>query len=317
MEFKIPYRINIAGAYLDCIEEPVITATIDKYLTFSCNKRDDDVIIVDSKEFPGLCITDLMPHVHLQKHWAEYVNGCVAAFTRNNFKLKFGCDIIVENDLPSGIGISSSAAFIVGIVKCIAYANDLDLSADLVAGMGYWVEHDYLNIPCGRMDFKAVLHEPGLWKVETVNNLLSDDYLVDTKHYIGLLLYKEQHEHITDEKFVNIVRDIKDAKYNFKENLLSQYINFEKNIVDCLVWRAQDNKLTDTWLGMFINNSCINMTRNLFDQQFVFNKTEGVYGDKLVGSGLKGAHFLLINPAHKEEIIKHYEKDYNVVEVYI
>ena len=314
MKLKIPYRINIAGAYLDCIDEPVITATINKYLTFACNKRDDDVIIVDSKEFPGLCITDLMPHAHIQKHWAEYVNGCIAAFTRNNFKLKLGCNITVENDLPSGIGISSSAAFIAGIIKCLAWANNLDLSADLIARLGYWVEHDYLNIPCGRMDFKAVLHDRGIWKVETISNSLSDDYLIDTKHYTGLLLYKEQHEHMTDEKFINIVREIKDAKYNFKENLVSQYINFEKNIVDCLFWRAQDNKLSESWLGMFINNSCINMTRNLFNQQFSFNETEGVYGDKLVGSGLKGAHFLLINKEYKDKIIDKYKGEYQVVE---
>ena len=44
MEFKIPYRINIAGAYLDCIEEPVVTATIDKYLTFQFKERFDDEV---------------------------------------------------------------------------------------------------------------------------------------------------------------------------------------------------------------------------------------------------------------------------------
>jgi hypothetical protein len=36
------------------------------------------------------------------------------------------------------------------------------MSTDLIAHLGYWVEHDYLNIPCGRMDFKAVLHKPGI-----------------------------------------------------------------------------------------------------------------------------------------------------------
>ena len=133
------------------------------------------------------------------------------------------------------------------------------------------------------MDFKAVLHGPGLWKVETANNLLSDDFLIDTKHYTGLLIYKEQHEHMTDEKFINIVREIKDAKYNFKENLFSQYISFEKNIVDCIVWKAQEDKLNESWLGMFMTNTYVNIMANIFDERErlheIVNRPEGVYGD--------------------------------------
>lgn len=318
MKLKIPYRINIAGAYLDCINDPVITATINKYLTFNYTKRDDNIIIVDSKEFPGLCITDLSPHRHEGNHWSEYVNGCIFAFIRNNFKLQYGCNIEVLNDLPSGIGISSSAAFIVGIIKCIAAVNNLDLSNDLVASLGYYVEHEYLNIPCGRMDFKAVLHEPGIWKVETNDCSFSSDYLISAKHYTGLLLYKEQHEHLTDERFVNIVRDIKDAKENFRQNLKAAYIDYEKAIIACIVYEAQDGKLDESYLGMFLTNTYVNIIANIFDEREklneIANKPEGVYGGKLLGSGLKGARFLLINKEYKDKIIDMYKNEYQIME---
>ena len=58
-------------------------------------------------------------------------------FNKNDFVLHFGCDIIVNNDLPSGIGISSSAAFIVGIIKCIAEVNKLNLSDNIVSKFSY------------------------------------------------------------------------------------------------------------------------------------------------------------------------------------
>lgn len=317
MTIKIPYRINWAGAYIDCIEEPVITSTIDKYLTFNCTERDDNIVIVDSKEFPGLCITDLSPHKYEGRHWSEYVNGCIFAFIRNNFKLHCGCNIEVINDLPSGIGISSSAAFIVGIIQCLCWANDIIMSTDLIAHLGYWVEHDYLNIPCGRMDFKAILHEPGIWKIDTADISLANDYLISNKHYTGLLLYKEQHEHLTDEKFINLVRDIKDAKNNFKKNLVSQYIDFEKTIVTGITYEAQEGKLNEGYLGMFMNQAYLNMLVNLFNQECKYTELDGLYGEKLLGSGLKGARFLLIDPAHKEQIIKLFEKDYHVAEIKI
>jgi len=314
MIIKIPYRINWAGAYLDCIEEPVITSTIDKYLTFKCTERNDNIVIVDSKEFPGLCITDLSPHRHEGNHWSEYVNGCIFAFIRNNFKLYLGCNIEVINDLPSGIGISSSAAFIVGIIKCIAAVNNLDLSNDLVASLGYYVEHEYLNIPCGRMDFKAVLHEPGIWKVETNDCSFSNDYLISNKHYTGLLLYKEQHEHLTDEKFINLVRDIKDAKENFRQNSKSTYIDYEKAIIAGIVYEAQRGRLDESYLGMFLANTYLNINVNLFNTDCNLIKINGIYGYKLLGSGLKGARFLLIDKEYKDRIIDIYKDEYQVVE---
>ena len=314
MEFKIPYRINIAGAYLDCIEEPVVTATIDKYLTFQFKERFDDEVWVYSEEFGKSYKTDISPKANNQKDWTRYVDGCITVFTRNNMRLFKGCDIVVKNDLPSGIGISSSAAFIIGIINCLSYANKFWLSTDTIASFGYWVEHDYLNIPCGRMDFKAVSHAPGLWKIDTANISLEKDYLLDNKHYTGLLLYKEQHEHLTDEKFINIVRDIKDAKYNFRNNISMQYINFEKSIVDGIVWEAQNDKLNEGYLGSFLYSSYVNIKANILNEYPHIDKPEGVYGSKLVGSGLKGASFVLINPDFKDELIKYYEKEYNVVE---
>lgn len=315
MTIKIPYRINLAGAYLDCIDEQVVTSTIDKYLTFTFEKRDDEIIVVDSKEFPGLCITNLRPHGCEHSHWADYVNGCV--FVLNDFNLTHGCNITVENDLPSGIGLSSSAAFIIGIIKCITYVNNLNLSDDLLANLGYSVEHDYLNIPCGRMDFKAVLHEPGLWKLDTRNSSLLSDNLLSIRHFTGLVLYKDQHEHLTDKRFTNIVMEIRDAKYNFKENLFSQYINFEKAIVACIAYDTKNEMYHVDYLGASLTQTYLNMVRNLFDKPCEYDKMiEGVYGYKLLGSGLTDSYFILINTDYEKELTNKFTEDgYTVVTV--
>lgn len=310
MKLKIPYRINWAGAYLDCINEPVITSVINKYLTFKCKKRKDNIVIVDSKEFPEMCITDFKYHPFDSNHWCQYVNGCIAVLLKNNFKLEKGCEITVYNDLPSGIGAASSASFIIGIIKSILWANKIKISDDLIANYAYLVEHDYLHIPCGKMDFKAVLHSRGIWKVDTSNFSLDSDKLLDKSSYVGLLIYNnnEKHENLTDKTFSSFAQDIK-LKY--------QYIEFEKVIVNALVEQSKQKYLNAAWLGMFMNNTYLNMTVNLFREKCTFNETEGVYGDKLLGSGIKGAHFLLVDKNKIKDLINKYNKNYTVIKCII
>ena len=307
MIIKIPYRINWAGAYLDCIDEPVITSTVDKYITAESSKRDDNLITVFSYEFNERYETEISPRLLREYKWTDYIDGCIAVFIRNDFNLKTGCDIIVKNDLPSGIGVSSSAAFIIAIIKTLCYHNNIDIDDNLICHFAYWVEHDYLKIPCGTMDFKAVLHTPGIWKIDTSTTSLTRDRQLSNKQYDGLLIYKnEKHEHLTDEQFMNNVINIRNAKFNYKyDNSATNYISFEEQIVNCFNYFAKEDKLDETHLGMLLNQSTLNLRTNLLNTpktEWKYLGLEGLYGEKLVGSGLKGGEFLLVNPAYLEEI---------------
>jgi len=308
MQIKVPYRINWAGAYLDCINEPVLTSTIDKYIIAESNKREDKKLSITSKEFSYYEV-NLQPQSKRSYTWTDYVDGCINVFARNNLKLNTGCDITISNDLPSGLGVSSSAAFIISILKTICYWNNLELSDNLIVKFGYWVEHNYLQIPCGRMDFKAILHEPGIWKIDTSTCDLGADIKLDDKHYSGLLIYNEQHNHSADRKFLDNVTRIKEAKPN---TLISQFIHFEECIVDCASWWANEDGLTETYMGACLTQSMLNLKVNIFEEEYHICEIDGVYGEKLVGSGLKGAKFLLINSDYEDQI-KDQLKDFNIV----
>ena len=84
--------------------------------------------------------------------------------------------------------------------------------------------------------------------------------------------------------------------------------------IDGIVWEAQNARLNEGYLGSFLYSSYVNIKANILNEYPHIDKPEGVYGSKLVGSGLKGASFVLINPDFKDELIKYYEKEYNVVE---
>ena len=98
MELKIPYRINWAGAYLDCVDESVIASPIDKYINFTFFKNENKKVIVFSSEFNEEYTADLQPRLLRDFNWTDYIDGCVAVFNKNDFVLHFGCDIIVNND---------------------------------------------------------------------------------------------------------------------------------------------------------------------------------------------------------------------------
>ena len=318
MEIKIPYRVNWAGAYLDCIDEPVITSIIDKYITVKSESNGKQVVRITSKEFDETYVATFEPALKRNYKWTDYVDGCIAVFAKNDIKLHYGIDAIIENDLPSGLGVSSSAAFIIALLKAISYHNWLELDDSVIAGFGYWVEHDYLKIPCGRMDFKAVLHNKGIWKINTDTSDLSRDKCLNKDNYNGLLIYKEKHSNSTDAKFIENVLKIRNTKLNLNiDQATAQYINFEESIVNCISWWANDKGLNETFMGCSLIQSNLNIKLWLgLDKPpaTIDFKLEGVYGAKIVGSGLKGAYFLLVNNEQKEEIIKKLEQDtWNVI----
>ena len=312
MIIKVPYRINWAGAYLDCIDEPVITSVIDKYITVDIEDLQKDYMVIYSAEVNESYGVQLTPKIKESKvnSWIDYVDGCVAVFARNDIKLKQGCQLYVYNDLPSGIGVSSSAAFIIAIIKAICIVNKIELDDSVIAGFGYWVEHDYLGIPCGRMDFKAVLHEPGLWKINTGTCDLAQDKLISKENYCGLLIYNDVHNHATDSKFTDNVAKIRGTKFNYTYNkAVAEYISREESIVNCINYL--DDKVDKHLLASYLDSSDTNIKRWL-DLPDYYLEYDGILGSKVVGSGLRGAHFLLIDPEKEADIRRALSDKYKI-----
>lgn len=201
---SVPYRLNWCSAYLDCVRQKVITSTIDKYMRFYYQVNHSGKMRVYSEEMKELYQPSLTKMTPRKYNWKDYIDGCIAVLSRNNNKLQVGIDIYVENDLPSGIGLSSSACFIIGLLKILFQANQLDYDNRSLVNIAYQVEHDFLQIPCGLMDFKAVLHETGFWLIDTTDcDFTSDELIIEREFDISLLLPQQsrKHELLSNNKF--------------------------------------------------------------------------------------------------------------------
>jgi galactokinase len=93
-------------------------------------------------------------------HWTDYVVGClrVAAAKVELPTLR----VKVKSDVPIGCGISSSAALCVAVVRAVNALTASRWSDEDVALMAYEAEHDYVGVPCGKMDqFASSIGRPG------------------------------------------------------------------------------------------------------------------------------------------------------------
>ena len=85
-----------------------------------------------------------------QNHWTDYVVGCVQAIARKA-KLR-ALEIKIKSDVPIGSGISSSAALCVAVIRTLKELTGLALDDEQIALMAHEAEHDFVGVPCGKMD---------------------------------------------------------------------------------------------------------------------------------------------------------------------
>lgn len=315
-QFHIPYRLNWGSAYLDCAQQKVVTSVIDRYMSFYYTKEPVNVVIVESKERNEVYKTTLGQINKRKRDWSDYIDGCIMILEQAGFALTDGAHIIVENDLPSGIGLASSACFIIGILKCLFEVNNLAYDKSLLVALGYHVEHDFLKIPCGLMDFKAILHDYGVWYIDTESPKLErDELLYDKALDIALVEdTKQHHEHLYNEKFKEIAEDLAfvgrhplEVSNNEPFLYAFQYFNCQRykvlQIAEAFK-KGNLNALDYKHCQQLLHDSNIQLNYLLGTIRFYHNREI-----QMLGSGLRGYGFALLDP-HSPSDLKEYEVQY-------
>ncbi len=196
-----PGRVNLIGEHLDYNGGLVLPYPLDIGIFGVASSRTDGMVRCFSQNYPekGIIEFPIQNLVFDPTHgWANYVKGMLL-----ETKAVRGMDLYVTSNLPSGAGLSSSAAMeiLVGII-----ASDLDNLGleriDLVK-MAQKAENRFIGVQCGIMDqFVIGLAKPG------------SAMLLDTKtlQYQNLKIDFEDYALIIGN--TNKVRELSDSKYN-------------------------------------------------------------------------------------------------------
>lgn len=155
--FSAPGRTEIGGNHTDHNHGKVLAGGVDLDAIAVASKNDENIVRIKSEGY-GMDVTelcDLSIHDNETSHSASLVRGVCAGFVKWGYKVG-GFDAATANDVISGSGLSSSAAFEVLVGTMLNYLyNDGKVSPVEIAQIAQYAENVYFGKPCGLMDQMA------------------------------------------------------------------------------------------------------------------------------------------------------------------
>ncbi|WP_328888636.1 galactokinase [Streptomyces sp. NBC_00316] len=151
-----PGRVNLIGEYTDFNDGFVMPLALPHTARAAVARRTDGELRLHSTDVPGgvvrLRVDELAPH---SGHgWAAYPAGVVWALREAGHQVT-GADIQLTSTVPTGAGLSSSAALEVVTALALNDLFELGLSASELAVLSQRAENAFVGVPCGVMDQMA------------------------------------------------------------------------------------------------------------------------------------------------------------------
>ncbi|MDP2069009.1 MAG: galactokinase [Lutibacter sp.] len=203
-----PGRINIIGEHTDYNDGFVFPAAVDKGIVAAIGKSDlgiSTAYAVDKQETIAFSINNLKPYP--QGSWQNYILGVVGEIqnsnkTIGNFNIAFG------GDIPSGAGMSSSAALENSVVFGLNEIFNLGLSKEEMILISQKAEHNYVGVKCGIMDQYAsmfgIKNNALLLDCRTIK---SKPFEINFKGYELILIN------------TNVKHSLSDSAYNYRRSV--------------------------------------------------------------------------------------------------
>jgi galactokinase len=151
--FSAPGRVNLIGEHTDYNDGFVLPMAIERRTAVAGNVRGDRKVRVRSTVVDRAEEFDLdAPGPKRRGSWLDYVEGTAQALEARGVRLR-GADLLITTDVPSGSGLSSSAALEISVgLALAALATESPPSGIDLALAGQAAEHDYVGTMCGIMD---------------------------------------------------------------------------------------------------------------------------------------------------------------------
>jgi galactokinase len=148
-----PGRVNLIGEHTDYHDGYVLPMVIPQRTHVRLTPRGDREVHARSTALPGAARYELGRESR-QHDWTDYVQGVTHALASRGYVLG-GFDAEISSTVPTGAGVSSSAALEVSLLRALRLAFALPLDAVEVARIARAAETDFVGAPVGIMDQMA------------------------------------------------------------------------------------------------------------------------------------------------------------------
>jgi galactokinase len=146
---EAPGRVNLIGEHIDYSEGFVLPFAIADRTYAAIARNSDGLVRIASQQRKNriftIDINDVEPGS--AGEWEKYVLGVIWTL-----EISSGVDILVDGHVPSGAGLSSSAALECSVAVGLNALFSLDKSLEDLARATQKAENDYVGMPCGIMD---------------------------------------------------------------------------------------------------------------------------------------------------------------------
>ncbi|RSS43375.1 galactokinase [Streptomyces sp. WAC08241] len=151
-----PGRVNLIGEYTDFNDGFVLPFALPHTAVAAVARRDDGVLRLHSADIDGGVVQlDAATLEPLSGgNWAAYPAGVVWALREAGHPVT-GADVHLASTVPTGAGLSSSAALEVVTALALNDLFGLGLSRPELARIAQRAENAFVGVPCGIMDQMA------------------------------------------------------------------------------------------------------------------------------------------------------------------
>ncbi|MFD8705125.1 galactokinase [Kitasatospora sp. NPDC059648] len=151
-----PGRVNLIGEHTDYNDGFVLPIALPHTTRVSARRRTDGRLRLYSAQGDGtvtdLALEGLAPGAVAS--WASYPAGVFWALAEAGHPVG-GADLFVDSDVPTGAGLSSSAALECATAAALNDLYELGLTAPELALIAQRAENAFVGVPCGVMDQMA------------------------------------------------------------------------------------------------------------------------------------------------------------------
>ena len=151
--FFSPGRVNLIGEHTDYNGGFVFPCALSFGIYCLIRKTDRKTVKFASLDMPFVAevkVEDL--NKAIGKEWVNYPIGVFAQFMKKGLTFDKGADMLFYGDVPTGAGLSSSAALEVATGVAINEMYGFGIDKIELALMGQKAEHEYALVNCGIMD---------------------------------------------------------------------------------------------------------------------------------------------------------------------
>ena len=329
-------RVNILGEHLDYNGGFVmpLQLKLGVQTKISENKKSRNITI-RSNDYDDIFETNHMESKN--HHWSDFALGS-CKYIRDKYQIDIK-DIIIDisSDLPIGIGLSSSAATNVSILKSLVKYFKIEMSKIELANAAFDVENKFVGVGGGIMDqYASVFGESSkVLYLNTLNNDYEKIPVFNTSTFLiidsGIKRILEQSDF--NKKKVLCISAAKKLKVNFLSNISDIEIiesnALNKNEYKVVKHVVSENIRTKKGKDALLSNNyeyfgeLMTQSHNSLAKDFEVSINEldtivnlcnkfGAYGAKLTGAGFGGAVVTLVEndkvKEFKENIVKRYNK---------